>query len=278
MFNTALFVAACGSAPGPVATAPAAAPATRAAAKATHPIRTEVLPYAEGQTALEGYLAYPSDLAAGSKGPAILIFHDWMGLGPSTRRRADQLAELGYVAFAADVYGKGIRPANAGEAGKLAGKYKEDRVLFRARAHAALKVLAARPGADDSKVVAIGYCFGGTAALELGRSGAPIAGIVTFHGGLATPHPEDAKNIKGRVLALHGADDPFVKADEVLAFEEEMRQAHVDWQLKAYGGAVHAFSVKEAGNDPSKGAAYDAKADARSWDDFQLFLRELFPR
>jgi dienelactone hydrolase len=265
------FVACGGAASTPVVPPPAGA-------HVAHAVKTETVAYKEGETALEGYLAYPTDAAAGAKLPAIVVFHDWMGLGPGTKRRAEELAELGYVAFAADVYGKGVRPETPADAGKLAGKYKEDRPLMRARADAALELVLSTGRVDPSKAVAMGYCFGGTVALELGRSGAPVAGIVTFHGGLATPHPEDAKNIKGRVLALHGADDPYVKPDEVLAFEEEMRQAHVDWQLKAYGGAVHAFAVKEAGSDPSKGAAYNAKADARSWVDFQAFLNELFAR
>jgi dienelactone hydrolase len=267
-----------GCAGAPPVTAPASAQAAPSPARSAHPVRSEIVPYSEGATPLEGYLAIPADSAAGARLPALLVFHDWMGLGEGTKRRADQLAALGYVAFAADVYGAGVHPANAGEAGKLAGKFKEDRALLRARGAAALKALAASAHADPTRVVAMGYCFGGTAALELGRSGAAVAGIVTFHGGLATPHPEDARNIKGRVLALHGADDPFVKAEEVLAFEDEMRQAGVDWQLKAYGGAVHAFTVKEAGSDPKKGAAYDARADARSWAELQLFLGELFPR
>jgi dienelactone hydrolase len=252
-----------GCAGAPPVTAPASAQAAPSPARSAHPVRSEIVPYSEGATPLEGYLAIPADSAAGARLPALLVFHDWMGLGEGTKRRADQLAALGYVAFAADVYGAGVHPANAGEAGKLAGKFKEDRALLRARGAAALKALAASAHADPTRVVAMGYCFGGTAALELGRSGAAV---------------EDARNIKGRVLALHGADDPFVKAEEVLAFEDEMRQAGVDWQLKAYGGAVHAFTVKEAGSDPKKGAAYDARADARSWAELQLFLGELFPR
>ncbi len=264
-------VAACGGAPPPTAAAPLAAPVA-------HAVKTETIAYKEGDAALEGYLAYPADAAPGAKLPGIVVFHDWMGLGPGPKRRAEQLAELGYVAFAADVYGKGVRPESPADAGKLAGKFKDDRPLMRARGQAALASLLASGRVDAAKTAAMGYCFGGTAALELARSGVAVAGIVSFHGGLATPHPEDAKNIKGRVLVLHGADDPHVKADEVLAFEEEMRQAHVDWQLKAYGGAVHAFAVKEAGNDRSKGAAYDPKADARSWVDLQAFLGELFAR
>ena len=130
---------------------------------------------------------------------------------------------------------------------------------------------------DASRLVAIGYCFGGTTALELGHDGVELAGIVSFHGGLDTPTQEDAKNIKGKVLVLHGADDPYVPADQVAAFEKEMRDAGVDWELVKYGGAVHAFTQVEAGNDKSKGFAYDEKAAKRSWTEFRFFLKELFP-
>jgi dienelactone hydrolase len=122
----------------------------------------------------------------------------------------------------------------------------------------------------------MGYCFGGACALELARSGAPVKGVVTFHGGLANPNPADAKNIKGKVLVLHGADDPFVKQEEVKGFMDEMRAAGVDWQLTQYSGAVHSFTVKAAGNDNSKGAAYNAAADRRSWQAMKDFFAEVF--
>jgi dienelactone hydrolase len=252
---------------------PPSDPAKAGAVAASVATRNESIEYAAAETKLEGYLAYPES-AAGR--PGVVVFHDWMGLGPDPKKRADMLARLGYVALAADLYGKGVRPANAGEAGKLAKQYKEDRATLRARARAALDRLVASGKVDPAKVAAIGYCFGGTAALELARSGAPLAGTVSFHGGLATPSPDDAKNIKGRVLVLHGADDPFVKPEEVLAFEAEMRTAKVDWQLVSYGGAVHAFTVEAAGSDPSKGAAYDARADKRSWEALRGFFSELF--
>jgi dienelactone hydrolase len=223
-----------------------------------HPTGHEVVEYEQDGTKLEGYMAFPTDGGASAKRPAILVFHDWMGVSDDTKMRADMLAALGYVAFAADVYGKGVRPSGPEEAMKLVMKYKGDRGLMRSRGQAALARLTSDPRVDPTKVVAIGYCFGGTESLELGRTGAALAGIVTFHGGLDTPHPEDGKNIKGRVLVLHGGDDPYVKPAEVQAFEEEMRTAKVDWELVAYGGAVHAFTIKKAGNDPSKGAAYDA--------------------
>ncbi|MGD0233812.1 MAG: dienelactone hydrolase family protein, partial [Syntrophorhabdales bacterium] len=141
---------------------------------------------------------------------------------------------------------------------------------------AGLKALQANTVADTKRMAAIGYCFGGTAALELARDGADITGFVSFHGGLQTPTSDDAKNIRGKVLVLHGADDPLVPPNEVLAFEEEMRKALVDWQMVIYGGAVHSFTNPGAGDDPSRGAAYNEKADKRSWEAMKSFFQEIF--
>lgn len=239
-------------------------------------IETRSVEYRQGNTRLVGYLAFPKDV----KGPlpGILVVHEWMGLNDYAKHRADQLAELGYIAFAADIYGDGKIAANREEAGKLAGSYKNDRPLLRARVAAGLATLKAQPGVAGDKIAAIGYCFGGTAVLELARSGADIAGVVSFHGGLDTPTSQDAKNIRAKVLALHGADDPYVPADQVAAFENEMRQAGVDWQLIVYGGAVHGFTNPANGTDNSKGAAYNALADARSWVAMQQFFNELFAK
>jgi dienelactone hydrolase len=186
------------------------------------------------------------------------------------------LGTSGYNVFGADIYGKGIRPQTPQAAGAEAGKYKNDRALLRARVRAALAVLARHELTDAKRIAAIGYCFGGTTVLELARSGADIAGVVSFHGGLSSPTPGEAKNIKAKVLALHGADDPNVPPKEVAAFEKEMRQGGVDWQLVAYGGAVHSFTDWNAGNDNSKGAAYNERADRRSWEAMKQFLAELF--
>src|SRR5262245_33957984 len=210
-------------------------------------IQTQNVTYKQGKAVLEGYLAW--DDASTDKRPGVLVVHDWMGISDHTKKEAEKLAELGYVAFAADIYGKGVRPTDPKSAGEQAGKYKGDRKLLRARARAAFDVLARNKNVDATKIAAIGFCFGGTTALELARDGAPLAGVVSFHGGLSTPTPADAKNIKGKVLVLHGADDPNVPPDEVAAFEKEMRDAGVDWQFVAYGGAVHAFTVPSAGND-----------------------------
>ena len=237
-------------------------------------IKKEMVEYKQGDTVLEGYMAY--DDAGPKLKPGIIIVHDWMGLSDDTKKRADQVAKMGYVGFAADIYGKGQRPQSQDEAGKFAGKFKSDRPLLRARAQAAMDKLTSYPFVDKKKIVAIGFCFGGTTALELARSGAPLVGTVSFHGGLSTPTPDDAKNIKGKVLALHVADDPFVKADEVAAFQDEMRKAKVDWTFVSFGNTVHAFTVAGAGNDSSKGAAYNPVSEKRAWLDFQNFLKEVF--
>jgi dienelactone hydrolase len=199
-----------------------------------------------------------------------------MGLTDYEKHRARMLAQLGYVAFCADIYGKGSRPQNTAEASALAGKYKSDRRLLRACVNAGLDTLRQQPLVDPKRLAAIGYCFGGTTVLELARRGADIAGVVSFHGGLDSPTPADGKNIKCKVLALAGADDPFQKPEDLAAFEKEMRDAKVDWQINFYGGAVHAFTQPMAGNDNSQGAAYNERADKRSWEAMKQFFTEIF--
>jgi len=235
---------------------------------------SKVVEYKEGNTVLEGYSIY--DTAFQGKRPGVLVVHQWKGLGEYEKKRAAMLARLGYNVFAVDIYGKGIRPRNADDAGAEAGKYKNDRARLRKRVQAGLDVLLRHEFTDTKRIAAIGYCFGGTTVLELARSGAEVAGVVSFHGGLGTPTPSDAKHIKAKVLALHGADDPFVPATEVVAFQDEMRQGGLDWQLVAYGGAVHSFTDWDAGNDNSKGAAYNERADKRSWEAMKQFFAELF--
>jgi dienelactone hydrolase len=235
---------------------------------------TTTVEYTQDGTTLEGYLAY-DDAIAGRR-PAVVVFHQWMGLTDYEKMRADMLAKLGYVAFAADIYGKGVRPQNTQEAQREAGKYYGDRALWRARAAAGLATLAADPHVDPARVAAIGYCFGGGSALELARAGADIKGAVAFHGSLTTPNPEDAKNIRGKILVCHGAADPYAPRKDVEAFIDEMESAGVDYQLTLYGHAVHAFTQRQAGDDPSKGAAYNAEADQRSWQLMQDFFAEIF--
>ncbi|MEW5701042.1 MAG: dienelactone hydrolase family protein [Candidatus Zixiibacteriota bacterium] len=236
-------------------------------------VKTQVVEYKEGETVLDGYLAYDDSVAG--KRPGILVVHEWTGLGPYVKMRCEKLAQLGYVAFGADIYGKGVRPQTTEEAAAQAGKYRSDRPLLRARARAGLEVLRHQPLVDSLRVAAIGYCFGGGTVLELARSGAPLAGVVSFHGNLDTPDSTLARNIKGKVLVLHGGDDPHVTAEQVAAFEREMRAAGVDWQVVIYGGAVHSFTNPDAGDDKSRGAAYNATADRRSWEAMRGFFDEI---
>lgn len=239
-------------------------------------IHTEIVNYKQGDTVLEGYLAYDDSIK--EKMPGVLIVHEWTGVGPYVKKRAEQIAALGYVGFAIDIYGKGIRPKDSKEASIQAGIYRSDRSLMRERAKAGLEKLKKYRFVDPQRIAAIGYCFGGGVVLELARSGADIAGVVSFHGNLDTPHPEDAKNIKAKILVCHGADDPYVTPEHVMAFQNEMRAAGVDWQMISYGNAVHSFTNPDSGNAPSGGAAYNEKADRRSWEAMKSFLKEIFSR
>ena len=234
----------------------------------------EPLSYADGATKLSGYLARPT--AAKGKVPGVVVVHQWMGLSDHERRVSEDLARLGYVALAADIYGEGVRPKTPGEAGKLAGTYKGDRALYRRRVAAALEALKAQKGVDGSRLAVIGFCFGGTGALEAARGGLPVKGVVSFHGGLDVPAGYVPGPITAKVLVCHGADDPFEPAAEVTAFQDEMRQAKADYVFIAYAGAVHAFTQKEAGSDNSRGAAYNEAAHRRSWQHLQDFFKEIF--
>lgn len=237
-------------------------------------IKTETITYKDGKTELEGFIAYDDS----KKGPlpAVIIVHDWMGPGAYTQMRAKQLAELGYYAFAADIYGKAIRPKNGEEAGKIAGEFRnQDRKLLRSRGKAAYDFVKKQKLVKKDKISAMGYCFGGSAVLEMGRAGVPLKGILSFHGGLANPNPKDTKNIKSKLLIMHGALDPFTPPEEVATFKKELDDAKIDYQLIIYSGAVHAFTQKQAGNDIKTGAAYNEAADRRSFEAMKDFLIEV---
>lgn len=238
-------------------------------------VKTETIVYQDGGVTLEGFVAYDADKVE-DKTPGVLVVHQWMGLTDYEKGRCKQLAELGLVAFALDIYGQGVRPANPGAAGQMAGKYKTDRELYRRRLNLGLEQLRSRENVDADRIAAIGYCFGGTGVLELARSGADVAGVVSFHGGLDSRSPAGANNITAKVLVLHGADDPFVPKADIEAFIAELNAADVNWQMNVYSGAVHSFTQPMAGNDNSKGAAYNAQADKRSWLAMQLFFQEIF--
>ena len=238
-------------------------------------IKSKAVLYSDGATTLEGFVAYDDTII--ERRPGILLIHDWTGLQEYTQTRAKQIAaDLGYVAFAADIYGKGVRPNDPKDCAVQAGTYKKDLPLLRRRVLLGLDELKKQQGVDASRLAAIGYCFGGTSVLELARSGANVAGVVSFHGGLSTTIPAKAGAVKAQVLVLHGADDPFVKPDEVAAFKEEMKAAGVQMNFVAYPGAVHSFTKPAAGNDPSKGAAYHEKADKESWAAMKKFFAKIF--
>jgi dienelactone hydrolase len=235
-------------------------------------IQTKEITYKDGAATLKGYLAW--DDAVKERRPGVLVVHEWWGLNDYAKSRARQLAGLGYTAFACDMYGDGKTTTDAGEAGKLAGAIRKDNKAFRERAAAGLKVLAEQPTVDASKLAAIGYCFGGTTVLQLACSGADLKAVVSFHGGLFKPSPEDARAIKGKVLICNGGADTFISADDRKALVEAFEAAKVDYQFIDYAGAVHAFTNPDAGKAKLQGVAYDEKADKRSWEHMKLLFRE----
>lgn len=242
-------------------------------------VQTKQINYADGDVELRGYLAWDdAQAAADYKLPGVLIVHQWMGVTDYEKKRARQLAKLGYVAFALDIYGVDNRPGNRQESGKMSGRFKADRELFRKRLNLGLDQLKAQNMVDTQRLAAIGYCFGGTGVLELARSGADVEGVVSFHGGLDAPNPADAKNIRCSVLICHGADDPYVPEEDIDAMKRSFNDADVDWVMIYYSDAVHSFTQKHAGDDPSRGAAYNAKADKRSWQHMRDFFQEILAR
>jgi len=237
-------------------------------------IRAESVRYRQGDTEFQSILVY--DDAFQGKRPGILVCPEWWGLNDYAKHRAEMLAQLGYVALAVDLYGGGQTTEDPQLARKLSGELKSNRPLLRQRVNAALEQLRKDPRVDGQQIAAIGYCFGGTTVLELARSGAEVRGVVAFHPGLDSPNPSDGRNIKGRVLVCYGANDTASPAKDVDAFEQEMRQNHVDWQMNLYGDAGHSFTNPAADQRGIPGLAYNAKADHRSWQAMQSFLDGLF--
>lgn len=235
-------------------------------------VKSDVITYTQGDVTMQGWVA--SDGAKAGKRPGVVLVHDWFGATDHQKAQAEALAAKGYVVLVADVYGRGVRPADAKAASGEAGKLYGNRALLRARLQAALDQLSARKDVDATRLAAIGYCFGGMSALEMARAGMPLKAVVSFHGSLGAADPADAKNVKAKLLVLHGADDPYVKPEEVKGFMDEMNAAKVDWQMVHYSGAVHSFTDERAGTDNTKGAAYNADAARRSWRAMLDFFEE----
>jgi dienelactone hydrolase len=235
---------------------------------------TETLTYRQENTEMQGFLAY--DEALQGPRPGVLVVHEWWGLNDFARDKAEELAGLGYVAMAADMYGHGLVTQDREEAARLAGDLRGNPTLLRARARAALTALADHPRVDRRRLGAMGFCFGGTTVLELAYSGADVAGVVSFHGGLPPMASGEEERLAAAILVLHGADDPLVPGADIAAFQEAMRQAGADWQMVFFGGAVHGYTNPANGDNKAGGVAYDARAARRAWQAMEAFFREIF--
>lgn len=236
-------------------------------------VKSELITYKDGDLELEGYLAYDKILKSVRGG--VLIVHNANGRNKFIQERADELAKIGYVAFALDLFGKGVVPKDEEEEEELTAQFLgENRQLLRERARVGLDILSQQSKVDINRLAAIGYGFGGMTVLELARSGEPFTAAINYFGALSTPTPEDAGNIKGAVLVLLGSEDPLVPKDEIEAFRSEMQNSNVDWQMNIYGGAYHGFTRYEFGFDPSSGKAYNYNADKRSWEAVKSLLHE----
>ena len=233
-------------------------------------MKTEKITYQSGENSFEGFLAQPE----GDSNPCVLIAHTWAGRDAFVEEKAKLLTELGYAAFAIDMYGDGkIGTSNEENAGMMQ-PLLDDREELARRALASLDAVSKIDSIDASKIVIMGYCFGGLVAMDLARTGADIKGAVSFHGFLAGPE-NSTHEIKAKLLALHGDSDPMVGQDQIESFRQEMTSKKVDWQLHVFGGAMHSFTNPEA-NDPDFGAVYSKNADERSWKIFTDLLKELF--
>ncbi|MDO9049799.1 MAG: dienelactone hydrolase family protein [Methylobacter sp.] len=236
-------------------------------------IVSNTVAYLDGDVVLEAFFAF--DDALSGRRPTVLINHTWAGRDDFVAEKAKKLAALGYVGFAVDMYGKGVLGASPEENMKLMQPFMADRAMLQKRMKAALSAVKLMPWVDDSKIAAIGFCFGGLCSLDLARTGVDIKGVVSFHGLLAAPGNTQGNAVKAKILALHGRDDPLVPTEQVLAFEQEMTEAGTDWQLHTYGHTMHGFTNPLA-NDPAFGAVYQPAADRRSWIAMQNFLTEIF--
>jgi dienelactone hydrolase len=232
----------------------------------------KAISYNDESQKLEGLLAIPSKVNSNKAG--VLLLPAWMGIDNNAKENASELAKLGYITFVADIYGVDKRPTNTKEAGAIAGSFKKDYKAYQKRIQLALDQLI-KSGVNPDKIAVIGYCFGGSGAIESARSNLKVKGVVSFHGGLGRDATRIIEPITPKVLVLHGADDFYVPETDIKAFQEEMRTAKADWQMTYYANSVHAFTHKDAGNDNSKGAAYNEKAAKRSWIAMLDFFKEI---
>jgi dienelactone hydrolase len=237
-------------------------------------IKTETVNYKVGDKTFKGFLAY--DDAVSGKRPGILVVHEFWGLNDYARKRAEQLAGMGYVAFACDMYGDGKVGEHPKDAAAMAGEARKSKKEWLARANAGLKVLRDNPRVDANKLAAIGYCFGGSTALLLANSGADIKAVVSFHGALLVPTEAEAKGVKAKILICHGSADSFIKEETIKGMRDVYDKAGTDYAMIFFGGAVHSFTVPEADKMKMDGVRYNAAADRRSWAAMQGLFNEVF--
>jgi dienelactone hydrolase len=237
-------------------------------------MKTEDVTYKEGPLEMRGFVAHDETLSG--KLPGVLVVHEGWGLGAHVIDRTKMLAELGYVAFAADIYGERKQITKRDEMMTVIGDLRAHPQKLRARARAALAVLASLPNVDAKRLGGIGFCFGGTTVLELARDGAELAGVVSFHGGLETSAPAEAGKVKAKILVLTGSDDPTVPPPQVEAFKEEMQKAGVDFKVVVYPGAVHGFTDHKNDGSIAPGLRYHAEADQQSWEAMRAFFAQVF--
>ena len=237
-------------------------------------VQSESVAYRDADATLRGYLVW--DDSVQGKRPGVIVVHEWWGLNAYARKRAEMLAKLGYVAFAADMYGEDKVTEHAEQASEWMKQITANVERWRKRALIALEILRKHELVDPSQIAAIGYCFGGATVMQLAYAGADLNGVVSFHGSLPLPTNQQAAAIKAKVLVAHGYADGFIPAKRVADFKAALEKAGVDWQLHVYGGAKHGFTNPNAGRYGIENVRYDETADRRSWQAMQLFFREIF--
>lgn len=242
----------------------------------TMQVKEDTVRYSSDTVSMIGYVAW--DESSDKKRPVVLVVHEWWGLNDYTKSRVKQLAELGYLAFAVDMYGNGMTADNPKLAGEMAMPFYKDPVMAKKRFDAAMAKALSYPAADNSKVAAIGYCFGGTQVLNMALLGDPLKGVVSFHGGLETA-PVDKNLLKADILICHGEADPFVPAEQVAAFRKKLDSIGTPYTFKGYPGATHAFTnpaSTENGKKFDMPIAYNAAADTASWNEMKTFFGKIF--
>ena len=233
-----------------------------------------VIPYMHGDTQLQGYLVY--DDSFGQPQPGIMVVHEWWGLNDYAKKRAEQLASLGYVAFAADMYGRGKVTSHPNQASEWMSQITKNVGFWKDRALTGLEILKKNERVDPSRLGAIGYCFGGSTVQQLAYSGADLKAIVSFHGGLINPPAKASDLVKASFLICHGADDPFVTEQDLQKYLSLMKATSLDWEMIIYGGAKHSFTNPDADKAGMEALKYNPVADRRSWAQMKLFFNEFF--